>query len=150
VLDGPGRPGRVEYPLGISVRRQRQQRRAGRVHPLHSGDPGIQPPGPFSGRGAGHPDDQPRPVAALQVGHGALGDDPAAVDDRHRLADVLHQVELMTGEQHRDPGPGSFGQDLGHVVDTARIQPGEGLVQHEQFRVVHQRGGQLHPLLVAV
>ena len=49
-----------------------------------------------------------------------------------------------------DPGPGPLGQDLGHVVDAARVQAGEGLVEDEQFRVVHQRGGQLHPLLVAV
>ena len=56
----------------------------------------------------------------------------------------------MAGEHHGDPGAGPLGQDLGHVVDTARVQAGERLVEHEQLRVVHQRGGQLHPLLVAV
>ena len=63
---------------------------------------------------------------------------------------MLDQVKLVTGEQHGDTRVGSFGQDVGHVVDAAGIQAGERLVEHEQFRVVHQRGGELDPLLVAV
>ena len=36
-----------------------------------------------------------------------------------------------------------------HDVDGDRVQPGERLVEDQQVRVVHQRGRDLHALLVA-
>jgi hypothetical protein len=38
---------------------------------------------------------------------------------------------------------------LGEDVDADRVEAGEGLVEHQDVRRVHQRGGELHALLVA-
>ena len=56
----------------------------------------------------------------------------------------------MAGEQHRDARGGPFGEHLAHGVHAHRVQPGERLVQNKELRIVHQRGGKLHALLVAV
>jgi hypothetical protein len=105
---------------------------------------------PRTGRITGYPDRQPRPVAAFQVGHGALRDDAPVVDDRDRFTEVLDQVKLVAGEQDGDTSHGSFGQNLAHLIDTPRVQAGEGLIKDQQRGVMHERGGELHPLLVAV
>ena len=75
---------------------------------------------------------------------------PPVVDDRDRLAQVLDEVELVAGQQHAAPGPGLLHQYLADRVDACRVEAGERLVEHEQLRAVHQRGGQLNALLVAV
>ena len=71
------------------------------------------------------------------------------VDDGHRLAQVLDQVELMAGKQHRHPGRHPFGEHLRKGVDGDRVEAREGLVEDQQLRVVDEGGGQLDPLLVA-
>jgi hypothetical protein len=72
------------------------------------------------------------------------------VDDGHRLTQVLDQVELVAGEQHAAARASPLHQDLADGVDAGRIQAGQGLVEHQRLRVVHERGRQLHSLLVAV
>src|SRR5208282_359338 len=44
----------------------------------------------------------------------------------------------------------SLGEDLPHVIDAARVEAAERLVEDEQFRVVHQGHGELGALLVAM
>ena len=56
----------------------------------------------------------------------------------------------MAREEHRDAGRGGLREQLGHRFDTDRVQPAEGLVEDGQLGVVHQRRGQLDPLLVPV
>jgi hypothetical protein len=53
---------------------------------------------------------------------------------------VLDEIQLVAGEQHRDPGVRSLDEYLAHRVHTHRVQPGERLVEHEQLRVVYERG----------
>jgi hypothetical protein len=72
------------------------------------------------------------------------------VDDRYRLAEVLHQVELVAGEQHGDARRRALGQDLAHVIHAARVETGERLVKHEQLGIVDQRHGKLGALLVTM
>ena len=41
-------------------------------------------------------------------------------------------------------------EDAREHVYPDRIEAGERLVEHEQVRLVHERSGELHPLLVAL
>ena len=72
------------------------------------------------------------------------------VDDRDLLADVLHQLELMAGEEHGGAAGSLAAQHVGERLHRDRVEPRERLVKHEQLRLVHQRRSQLGPLLVAV
>ena len=54
-------------------------------------------------------------------------------------------LEKTTGHA----GGGVFGQHAAEHVDADRVEAGERLVEHEQLRLVHQRGGELDALLVA-
>jgi hypothetical protein len=72
------------------------------------------------------------------------------IDDGHRLAQILHQVKLVAREQDAAPCLSLLNEDLADDVDPGRIQADQGLVEHEDFRVVHQRRRQLHTLLVAM
>jgi len=96
-----------------------------------------------------------RPISTARRGRPQVLDPPgehhpAPVDDHHVLAQVLHNVELMAGEEHRRPGMRPLGQDLSQARRRHRVEAGEGLVEHDQVGLVHQGHGQLHPLLVAV
>ena len=55
----------------------------------------------------------------------------------------------MAGEHHRHAGVGVLAQDAAEDVDADGVEAGERLVEHQQLRVVHERGGELHALLVA-
>ena len=90
-----------------------------------------------------------RPARA-QLVHRAAGDQAASVDDRHRFADVLDELELMRGEQHRHAARRLLAQHACQQIADDRIEPGERLVEHEQVRPVHERGGELHALLIAL
>ena len=48
------------------------------------------------------------------------------------------------------PRAASVPEHLGERVHGDRVEPGEGLVEDEQVRLVHQRGRELRALLVAV
>ena len=87
---------------------------------------------------------------SLELVDRARGDDPAAGDDHDVLADVLDEVELVAGEDDADAGRRALADDLGHRRDADRVEARERLVEHEQLRVVDERGGELDALLVAV
>src|SRR5664280_3225692 len=99
--------------------------------------PGPPPPAPPAGADRCWPRRPP-------FGH----DKPAVIDDRDLFAEVLNLVELMAGEEHAPTRTGLFHEHLADGVDPRWVQSGQGLIQNEQFRSVHQRGGKLHPLLV--
>lgn len=94
--------------------------------------------------------------------HGELGAAPGAelVDgaaflhvsahhDADPVAQPLDQVELVAGEDDGYTVGRFLGEHVAHHVDGDRVEPGEGLVQHQHVGVVHQCGDQLYPLLVA-
>jgi hypothetical protein len=62
---------------------------------------------------------------------------------------VLDEVELVAGEQDRGPAAGALAQHRRQVVGPDRVQAGERLVEHEQLRIMDERGGELDALLVA-
>jgi len=71
------------------------------------------------------------------------------VQDRQPVAQGLGLVHVVGGEDHRAP----FALDPPHHVPQAApglgVQPGGGLVQEHQLRIVHQGQGQGQPLLLA-
>ena len=84
-----------------------------------------------------------------QAQRGAGGEQPAMVQDRQPVAQGLGLVHIVGGEDHRAP----FALDPPHHVPQAApglgVQPGGGLVQEHQLRIVHQGQGQGQPLLLA-
>ena len=72
------------------------------------------------------------------------------VDDRDLFADVFHQLELVAGEEHRGTAGRLAAQHVRERLHCDRVESGEGLVEDEQLRLVHQRRRELRPLLVAV
>ena len=97
-------------------------------------------------------DDDPQQAAGLlaaQLLDAPGGDHPPAGEDADGVAEPLDEVELVAGEDDRDSAPGLLEQRLGERVDADRVQPGERLVEDQHLGPADQRGGQLHPLLVA-
>ena len=93
--------------------------------------------------------DQTRP-AGPQLIHRAAGHQPTVIDDRHGLAQLLHELELMRGEQHRHTARRLAAQHFGHHVGRDQVKPCERLIENQQVGVIDQRGRELDALLVAV
>src|SRR6516165_10892877 len=56
----------------------------------------------------------------------------------------------MTGEEHATAGIGLIHQNASDRVDSRGIEPGERLVEYEEFGLVDKRRTQLHALLISV
>ena len=80
---------------------------------------------------------------------GAVGDEPAAVDDDEVVDETLDQVELVTGEEDGCTGVGEVFEDLEGAFDGDRVESGEGLVEDEGTGTVDESGRDLDLLLVA-
>ena len=79
----------------------------------------------------------------------AIPDDLSGAEHHEVVAEPLHQVELVRGEQDRDAAAGDLAQQGRHAVHGEWVQARERLVEHQQGRLAHQRRDDLHPLLVA-
>ena len=77
-------------------------------------------------------------------------DQTAAIDEDHVLAEILDQVELMTGEHDCGALRGPGAEHLDQRLHPEGVQAAEWLVEHQQFGPVDQRRGQLDALLVTV
>ena len=75
---------------------------------------------------------------------------PARVDRDQRVADPLDLAEQVRADHDRDAELGADPVDQRqHRVPAGRVEPVGRLVEQQQVRVVHQRLGQLDPLLHA-
>ena len=77
-------------------------------------------------------------------------DDMTMVDDRDVLADVIDELQLMAGEQDRGAAGSLAAEHLGEGSHRERVEPGKGLVEHEEVGLVQQRRRELGALLVSV
>ena len=94
--------------------------------------------------------DQQGAGAVQEVAGGRGPEQPAAVEDHDVVAHPLQLTEQVGGHEHRDPELGADPAHQGqHVVARRRVQPVGRLVQQHQPGVVHDRLGQLRPLLHA-
>src|SRR5699024_11074164 len=121
-----------------------QQR--GRAVDVDHVDPGhiADPPGVAS-------DDQAvqHAPASAQVLDRPLGHHPAAGEHHERVAQALDQVELVGGEQHRDPAGRVLAQQVDHRVHRHRVEAGERLVEDQEVGPADHGRGDLHALLIA-
>src|SRR4051812_37925978 len=87
---------------------------------------------------------------AGQRGFGLGAKQPPTVQYDDVVADMLELTEQMRGDQHRDAELGTDPADQReHLVAPGRVEPVGRLVEQHEFRVVHERLGELHPLLHA-
>ncbi len=70
-------------------------------------------------------------------------------DDADVLAQVLHQFELVAREDHGHAGVDLLHDDALQVGDHDRVEAGEGLVEDEQPRCVHESDRELDALSVS-
>ena len=100
-------PGRRPSPLGAPTGCRSVASSTSRTSPPSTSDtvtPG-EPACPGAVAVPLHPDHQALRPAGGQVVDRPADHEPAVVDDGDRLAEVLHQVELVAGEQHAAPRP---------------------------------------------
>src|SRR5450759_5042312 len=136
-----GGQGGGQHRLVVTARDQLQHRTSGLA--ADSGDVGeSRGPAVASGRGVDH---QSGRAAGPQLFDRPAGRHLTAVHDADPVAESLDQVELMAGEQHWYDAVALLSKHLAHDVDGQRIEAGERFIQHEDVRVVHQRGGQSVP-----
>src|SRR6185437_4827866 len=84
------------------------------------------------------PHHQPARTAGSQIVNATTRDQPAVVDDRHRLAQILDQVELMAGEHDTTPGGCTLDENSADVIDPGWVEPRQRLVEHDQLGIVHK------------
>ena len=124
---------------------------AGRVRaspsvPTSASVPGATPPSRDEAVGVGALDLEPHRRPGQQVGDGPLADDPAPVDDGHRVARPLHLVEEV-GREHDRAALGHQSEDhVAHVLHARRIEAVHRLVENEQLRIAEQASGHAEAL----
>ena len=80
----------------------------------------------------------------------ALGDDAAAVDDRHPVGEHVGLLEVLRGEEHRDAVVGGQAPDLlPQRAAALRVQARGRLVEEQHGRVVDERQREVEPALHA-
>src|ERR1700722_17635307 len=60
----------------------------------------------------------------LQLGEGAVRDDPPPVQDRDPVGEMLGLVQILRREQHRRAAPGEFFDAVPHFEARLRVEPG--------------------------
>jgi len=78
------------------------------------------------------------------------GEDPSLLDDDDAIAESLDQFELVARKQNRRAPLRLSSENVREGINCGRVKPSKRLVQHEQLRMVHERYGELDPLLIAV
>jgi hypothetical protein len=146
VDDPPGRPGGVQEVERVGAGREGQAQLVGLV--ADYGDIGVGEQ-PVAVRRF-HMESQLSPARRCpQRGDVALEHRAPTVDHGDVLAEILHEVELVAGEQHNAAAAGPLLQGPGQAGYGHRVQAAERLVEHDDRGVVHQGRGQLEALLHA-
>ena len=92
---------------------------------------------------------QPPRARRAELVDRAIGDDPPVDDHHDAVAHALHELQLVAGEHDRHAPRRPFAiQHLDQDVGADRVEARERLVEHEEVGLVHEGGGELHPLLV--
>jgi hypothetical protein len=73
----------------------------------------------------------PATTVDLELLQGSGQDDVPVVDRDDVLAQVLHQIQLVAGEQHGGALVGETLQQLAEGVHAERVEAGERLVEYE-------------------
>ena len=85
------------------------------------------------------------PARLLELLRRPFGDYLAVVDDHDAVGQSVGLVEVLRGQQDRDPPTGKGLDDVPRPLAARRIQPGRRLVEEEHRRPRHQRCCQVEP-----
>jgi hypothetical protein len=69
----------------------------------------------------------------LELPGGALGDDPAVVDDGDPVGQLVGLVQVLGGQQDGGAAGGQRSDDVPDLVAAVGVQPGGRLIQHQQL-----------------
>ena len=133
-LGGHGRLGQGRLQVGALV----DDGRRVTGHPLDDRCGG----GLVLGRGRGQ-DEGAGAHPVLEVVRGALGDEPAAVDDADLVGQAVGLLQVLRGQKDRGAAVHQRADDVPHLLARARVQPGGGLIEEDQRRPGDQRDGQI-------
>jgi hypothetical protein len=67
----------------------------------------------------------------LELGQGAVDDDPALVQDRDPVGELFGLLQVLGGEQHGRAARGEFPDGPQHLDARLRVQPGRRLVEED-------------------
>ena len=82
----------------------------------------------------------------LELGRRSFGDDRAVVDDQDAVGERVGLIHVVRGEEHRRSQLVAELADMGPEVGPAlRIEPGRGLVEEHQPRLVDQPHDDVEP-----
>src|SRR5215471_11489889 len=139
----PDRVFKGQVPDPVHRQPLRHEYAAGTGHggPAGGGDEAGQ----YLGLGRAYPDRLDR-VALDELGHAAIGDQPAAPDDQQVVSRVLHFRHQVAGHEDRAPLGGERLHEVADPQDPLGVQAVDRLVEHEDGRVAEQRRGDAEPL----
>ena len=81
----------------------------------------------------------------LELVGGALGDQPAVVEDRDPVGELVGLVQVLRREEDRDAAGDEVADDLPHGAAAARVQAGGRLVEEDDARVADQAHREVEP-----
>ena len=81
-----------------------------------------------------------RAESSLQFGERTFGRQSSVMNDRHSAAQPLRLVQKMRRKQDSPAGLGDFAHQFVQHQRSVRIEAVGRLVEHDQFRLVQQRG----------
>ena len=82
---------------------------------------------------------------ALELGRGALRDQPAVVEDRDPVGESIRLLEVLGGQEDRDADGDEIPDDVPHHAAAARIEPGGRLVKEDDPGVADERHREVEP-----
>ena len=74
----------------------------------------------------------------LELGERAVHEDPALVEDRDPVGELLGLVEVLRGEQDRGAAVGELADGLPHLQASLRVEAGGRLVEEDHRRAPDQ------------
>jgi hypothetical protein len=122
---------------------------AGDLHPVRGDDSRA---GALGGQQAGQlgcsrsPDTHDVAGSGAEIGEGGLSDEPPPVQDDDAVDGLGDLGQDVARDQDGAPLVGQAAQQGAEPVDAFRVEAVGGLVEDEDLRVAHQRGGQGQPL----
>ena len=86
------------------------------------------------------------PAVGHQLVNGRGARQPSAGEDRHPITERLDVGQDVRGEQHGDAALALLYDQLADVAAAERVETAHRLVQHQEIRLVHERGGEAETL----
>ena len=87
--------------------------------------------------------DHRRSQVGLELGRGALGDDPAVVDHHHPIGQAVSLLEVLRGEQHVRATGDQRADDVPELEAAPRVEAARRFVEQQEPRTPDQAGAEV-------